>query len=1578
MIRAMRFIFVLWVSAWGISSVIGSEAYNSVYQTLVKGDHRLPGSSEIARSKEAVEATLTQAGLEVRTQTYDTLVPSGTLSLKVNGKEVRGVFALGPNGFANNTTGGEALSGPLVWLGNGTLAEMSGKEVRGSIALLRFDSPHLGLVFSQGAQAVVFVGDGTETQWDLRHQFTEMAMTVPRAYISQKDAEDQGLLEKSELSLSAELTLTTVWKDVQGANLWTYIPGEEGYKDIVVLAATLSTSGAIPELSPENRKAANVALLTAVASAQAKEKLKRGVLIVFFGSHYAAQDGARNFYYAVDKANVTGRDSLEARAEGYALSLSMIQEQVELLNGDLLGSDHPLKSRTLQLLRQKLNAWVATANYEIQVETEKAKEKSGKLDKEVVAELHKVIDQIKEKKKIWNGLRQQIKEGKITDEENYRSLVDMVAKELTNGRESFSSRIEHNKGFQAIAEKIKGKKIVGHFGFDFADSTSPWLLNPFSGPEVSYYHSLRDKKLPKLGPKQRHIRDITSLSEDVEGLDGFSTFLQNLLSPDAFCMPGLRSTAASIPNSLKIPGYQFISLGNDLGSDETPYQREVDLSNLISPLSLFTKKLVDSEAVGGRVGLANYKKSKKLTFYYQGGSIYGSQFMSYALGGSELEGPSRNAVVGATTVGMENTPMAGHTRISLTRPNKFGYTFMPIIYAQTPVLNFGYDENGLFDRVPNHHRRGERSFYGTGGGMFLPLLPEGYSRFSGKVLNGLTDSNFMSSYIRANEDALVFYKDRQKPIKLIDGILVLGSDEAKPTGFGVSSSKRDLLSLNAVGQSAFDYVKLNESRLSILREKDIINDSLETLHSDAVDHLEQAIAARKELKNDEAFAHEAFAMTLGARVSKPLKDVTKDMIDAVIFLLVLTIPFAFAMERLFFNSISIYRQVGGFSLFFMATFFTLYLVHPAFSLATSPLIIFLAFFIILISAFSIYFMVGKFKLEIKAMQGLGASVHGANTDSSTAMAAVLIGISGMRNRPLKTTLTAITVVILTFTILVFASFSSKLGVQTTYVGKSNGEPRLELHRFSFLNIPTALTQSFDALYGDDWHVVRREAAFRKPQYAPHPPAHVVLNEENEAWVELDGMMAFDPLELKLNSQLSSILPESKEFAAQLNGHPPIYLSEPVSKALGVEVGSSVKVRGQTFTFAGVFDASTLGLQTNLDGSKLTPPDFATTTVETTGEQAGESGNEGELEGGDEVDVTNFIYFPAQTIGITVNGALKHLDGVTTFVSLYPKEGANFKDASRELANVFHGPVLSNSSEGVNQHFFTSSTESAGMSEVIVPLLLGGLIIFSSLLGSITDRSKEIFTYSALGLSPPDVGTLFFAESSVYAIIGGVGGYLLSQVCAALLTLGGEYGLFHPPEMNFSSFASAMTILVVMLTVMLSTIYPALQAGKSANPGVSRKWKMPSPEGKKISFVFPFTVSERDMVGILGFIREYFGNHADSSLGSFAASETSLFKDSSKGSDSLGINSRISLAPFDLGVSQKFTLSSRPSEIEGIDEVLVDIERLSGTEGAWLRGNREFISDLRNQFLFWRNLPVETVEHYRSESKRHMQQDKVEV
>ena len=170
---------------------------------------------------------------------------------------------------------------------------------------------------------------------------------------------------------------------------------------------------------------------------------------------------------------------------------------------------------------------------------------------------------------------------------------------------------------------------------------------------------------------------------------------------------------------------------------------------------------------------------------------------------------------------------------------------------------------------------------------------------------------------------------------------------------------------------------------------------------------------------------------------------------------------------------------------------------------------------------------------------------------------------------------------------------------------------------------------------------------------------------------------------------------------------------------------------------------------------------------------------------------------------------------------------------------------------------------------------------------------------------------------------------------------------------------------MMGVVLLSTIYPAMKASKSANPGVARKWKMPQPEGDVLNFVFPFTVAAHDLNAILQFIAQHFNNHQDSTLGMFAASDIQI----SKQGDRHQLQAKISLAPFDLGIFQQFCITSQESEIPNILEVVVTLERLSGSPSSWMRYNRRFINDLRNQFLVWRSLPAETIAKFSQLAKK---------
>ncbi|MBC7980148.1 MAG: ABC transporter permease, partial [Armatimonadetes bacterium] len=259
------------------------------------------------------------------------------------------------------------------------------------------------------------------------------------------------------------------------------------------------------------------------------------------------------------------------------------------------------------------------------------------------------------------------------------------------------------------------------------------------------------------------------------------------------------------------------------------------------------------------------------------------------------------------------------------------------------------------------------------------------------------------------------------------------------------------------------------------------------------------------------------------------------------------------------------------------------------------------------------------------------------------------------------------------------------------------------------------------------------------------------------------------------------------------------------------------------------------------------------------------------------------------------------------------------------------------------------------------IVLGGLVVFGTMLGSVADREKEIYTFSALGLAPPHVASLFFAEALVFSVIGGLGGYLTAQAILEGLKLLASHGLATVPEINYSSTNAIVTILIVMATVMVSAIYPAIKASRSANPGVMRTWRMPAPVGNVCEIVFPFTVSAYDITGVVSFLKEHFENFQDTSLGIFLARDVRLIT-SENGAP--GVACHLAIAPFDLGVTQRFQLRSGPSEIPGIDEVLITLERISGQPKDWQRLNKQLLDDLRKQFLIWRSLPAEVMETYR--------------
>lgn len=966
--------------------------------------------------------------------------------------------------------------------------------------------------------------------------------------------------------------------------------------------------------------------------------------------------------------------------------------------------------------------------------------------------------------------------------------------------------------------------------------------------------------------------------------------------------------------------------------------------------------------------------------------VAGKEYITPAFRNDAVHAPMVMGLLPGSSI--PNTPMPGaivqfRLRASYTlayNSNKpFGFDNFQVLrttrngaYSLGPVTGGGawnarggfaavFDDNGNITNVSDLQTyRGIRwrlnVFRGIAGMATLPpqlrtdrLPGEDIQVLSARANAGLdrkkaffeTADGIVTWYSEERERAVKLFS-LQQFVGLNNGPEYLEPDQPIDNPFGDGFSMHEgALSFDVPARSSADLWRLNESRLAILRARNIQDSSLAELHGRSEDLLiearDEASPLRRESLNTSSFWS-------SQPVYRRVRAMLDDLVFAVLILLGLSVPFAFAVERVVVGATTIYRQISWFGAFFAVTFGILYLSHPAFAIANTPIIIFLGFAILVMSVGVIAIIMRKFEFELKALQGMTATVHASDVSGiSTFLAAMHMGISTMRRRPMRTTLTAITIILLTFTILCFASFGTQSGIVTLFSAPNPPYPGIYVHNVNWNPISQDLAVVIKGRWGEQVNVCRR--FWISPRTQDNPGLLVSLPDGTRP-VTIRGVLGLDANEFAPREDLVELFGEVDDDS--------LVITNAVARHIGVDVGDKVLLKGRLLTISKLMDAVQVSAAKDMDDSSILPADFteASSTQETT------------TDGDDEAELMsqrNWASLPVDSVAVVSASTARSLGASLHGIMLYTEDAAAAVEIAEDLARMLPIPVAATRENGVYRHILGTVLSASGARDLFFPILLGGLVIFGTMLGSVADRQKEIYTFSALGLAPRHVATLFFAESIVYSIIGGMGGYLVAQGVTKFLTFLSEYGLVRVPEMNMSSTNTIVTILIVMATVLVSAIYPAVKASRSANPGLMRMWRPPPAKGDVLDLVFPFTVSAYDITGVVSFLKEHFGNHTDTGLGQFMTSNVQLAKDPD---GNLGLDAQLALAPFDLGVSQTFALRSAPSEIPGIDEVRVILNRLSGQPKDWQRLNKVFLDDLRKQFLIWRSIPHETMELYR--------------
>ena len=691
-----------------------------------------------------------------------------------------------------------------------------------------------------------------------------------------------------------------------------------------------------------------------------------------------------------------------------------------------------------------------------------------------------------------------------------------------------------------------------------------------------------------------------------------------------------------------------------------------------------------------------------------------------------------------------------------------------------------------------------------------------------------------------------------------------------------------------------------------------------------------------------------------------------EAVAGILWYLGLLVPFTFFFEKLVFGFPDIRKQLGAHVVIFLTVFGLLKLLHPAFAMIRSSLMILLGFVILLISSGILVMFSSRFRENMESIRQQRGQVTAAEVNKVGAIVtAFMLGLNNMHRRRVRTMLTCGTLVLITFVMICFTSVQSDIVDSSIAIGKAPFSG-LVVKNEEFRPVAESELFALRTKYGDRYSVAARSALIGLEDWETKERQYPQIR-----LVRRDGGTVRDArprsiLILSPDEPLADHLPVRGRWfvpadETDLEEPAPVLVPAEMAERLGISVDTveaggevTVEINGQSFPVCGVFDGAALNGLLDLDGQNLLPFDIRALrelkrldylTILATDDDPRLSGND-------------VILVPrALNVQIPMSQARILSVAVAFPESLSPREAreevGQYMEQSGRLTHF-----------GLDGFAFLGkrARESTfvGLVDMLIPLIIAAITVLNTIRGSVYERKDEIFVYNAVGIAPRHIFFMFFAEAFVYAVVGSVLGYILSQATGRVLT---ALNLTGGLNMTFTSLGTIYASLTIAASVFVSTWFPARTAMMIASPSTDLGWRLPEPEGNSLRFRLPFTFDWRDRIAVLAFFHRYFVDHGEGSSGRFFAGLTRI--GISGETDPLNndgyiptISAPIWLKPFDLGVSQdlRISLPTDPETGEFVAEIT--LTRLSGTLENWKRLNRVFVGLLREHFLHWRAVKPE--------------------
>lgn len=815
----------------------------------------------------------------------------------------------------------------------------------------------------------------------------------------------------------------------------------------------------------------------------------------------------------------------------------------------------------------------------------------------------------------------------------------------------------------------------------------------------------------------------------------------------------------------------------------------------------------------------------------------------------------------------------------------------------------------------------------------------------------LPPDQFTSAY----EPVAVVYAPGGTRIKVTMGASVLGlrftlvnPTEGDPEGRGYLID--DYPSMYATPyRVATNMWMLDSDRIERLRRHGIENNRVNQAHETAEVHLGEARRYLELRQYDKFMTAARAAWSYESRAYPDVRGTADDVIKGILFYLALLLPFAFFAERLLIASPDVRWQIVGFFGVFLLIFFLIALVHPAFAITFTPAIILLSFIILALTVLVISIIVQKFEEQMKEVRYEQTGIRTADVGRLSASGAAFnLGIANMRRRKVRTLLTCLTLILLTFTVLSCTSVVEGVRSNRIRLPKEAPYNGIQIRDKTWAPIGEPTQRVMDNEFGDRYAVAPR-AWYFSSRVGEQSFVNVKRGMETYA---ATAMVGLTPQEEQITRPQDYLRSGGRWFRPEDNLV--AIIPDGMAKTLNIapdQVGTAtISVFGTTLRVIGIVRSNRFKNHVvDLDGESITPVDYLLMQEQQQQQQQQQRGDRMS-----EDELREYIHLAPDAVLFTPYEFVINAGGTLRSVAIGIPDA---EEARKNLDSLMQRVEL-NLYAGMDGQTFLCSAVGAttfrGTSDLVIPILIAAAIVLNTMLGSVYERVREIYIYSSLGLAPTHIAALFVAEASVYAILGAIAGYLVGQAMAKILL---TFDLLTGLNLNYSSLSAVGSTAIIMITVLMSVIYPAKRASQIAMPGIERRWTLPEPEDDQIKMKLPFTVTGDQALGVNVFLREYLAAHADYSLGHFSTADIEMDTYVDELGEGYQISVMVWLAPYDLGVSERLLLQTVPTEDEEVYQIQAVIIRESGDESSWIRVTRNFINMLRKQYLLWRTFPA---------------------